>query len=480
MKYFIGLDIGTSAVKGILLSERSIIKTASKDYPVYYPQDGWCEQNPQDWYESGISVIKELVSDIEKSNVVSIAFSGQMHGLVMLDDNDQVIRPAILWNDSRSVHETEYLNNIIGKNTLQHSTGNIAFAGFTATKLLWVKNNEPSNFKKIQKVMLPKDYVSYKLSGVFATDCSDAAGTLYFDTKNRCWSLPMLQILGISEDNLPKIYESNQVVGTLEKSVAAEIGLSENVEIIIGAGDNAASAIGTETIKDGDCNISLGTSGTVFVASDAFNYAPNGAIHTFCSATGKYHYLACILSAASCQKWWIEDITKSSYNGDVSKYVGKSPVMFLPYLMGERSPINDSNIRGAFFELSLNTARDEMTLAVLEGVAFAIRQNLNIIRDLGVHIDTSKICGGGTKNIQWVKIIASVLNINILLPKNEHGAVLGAALLGANACLTADEYERLKTSIEPDYVQITPNNQLVKYYNEKYGKWIKLYPKIKE
>ena len=330
MDYFIGLDIGTSSVKGMLLSENAIVKTAEREYPVYYPKDGWSEQNPQDWYDGSISVIKELVSDIDKNSVASVSFSGQMHGLVVLDENDNVIRPAILWNDSRSSRETEYLNNVIGKETLQQNTGNIAFSGFTAPKVLWLKNNELENFQKTEKIMLPKDYVAYRLSGVFATDCSDAAGTLYFDTKNRCWSETMLSVLGISEKNLPKVYESYQTVGTLKKSVADELGLNENVKIVIGAGDNAASAVGTDTIKSGDCNISLGTSGTIFVASDEFNYAPNGAIHTFCSATGEYHYLACILSAASCQKWWVENITKSSYDGAFSEYIGKSRVMFLP------------------------------------------------------------------------------------------------------------------------------------------------------
>ena len=456
MDYFIGLDIGTSSVKGMLLSENAIVKTAEREYPVYYPKDGWSEQNPQDWYDGSISVIKELVSDIDKNSVASVSFSGQMHGLVVLDENDNVIRPAILWNDSRSSRETEYLNNVIGKETLQQNTGNIAFSGFTAPKVLWLKNNESENFQKTEKIMLPKDYVAYRLSGVFATDCSDAAGTLYFDTKNRRWSETMLSVLGISEKNLPKVYESCQTVGTLKTSVADELGLNENVKIVIGAGDNAASAVGTDTIKSGDCNISLGTSGTIFVASDEFNYAPNGAIHTFCSATGEYHYLACILSAASCQKWWVENITKSSYDGAFAEYIG------------------------AFFGLSLNTTKDEMTLAVLEGVAFAIKQNLDIIRDLGIHIETSKICGGGTRNKEWVKIIASVLDIELLLPEVEHGAVLGAALLGARACLPEDGYERLRSGVKSGYTRVLPDDKLTKYYGEKYSKWAELYPKIKE
>ena len=303
MKYYIGLDVGTSGMKAMLINEDGIVKIVSREYPLSFPHPGWSEQNPDDWFEAGISAIGELVSDIDKSAVRAISFSGQMHGLVMLGSGDSVLRPAILWNDGRSENEVDYLNSEIGKDFLLDNTGNIAFAGFTAPKLLWVKNNEPGIFAKAEKICLPKDYVAYKLSGVFATDVSDAAGTLYFDTEKRRWSKPMLDILGIDEGYLPAVYESSEPVGTLKPELARSLGLSDSVKIVLGAGDNAASAIGTATLADGECNISLGTSGTVFVCSDSYNCDRENAIHSFCSANGRYHYLACTLTAASCQKW---------------------------------------------------------------------------------------------------------------------------------------------------------------------------------
>ena len=307
MKYFIGLDIGTSSVKTMLLNEREIVKIASRDYPVFYPKNGWSEQDPEDWYRETLSAMKELLSGIDGKGVASLSFSGQMHGLVMLDEEDRVIRPAILWNDGRSTKEVAYLNETVGKGFLLDHTGNIAFAGFTAPKLLWVKANEPEHFKRARRILLPKDYVAYRLSGTFATDVSDAAGTLYFDTEHRCWSAPMLELLGITEEQLPKVYESNEIIGSLRPELAKELGLSD-VKVVIGGGDNAASAIGTGTLEDGACNLSLGTSGTVFVVSDHYRCDRVNALHTFCSANGKYHYLACILSAASWQKWWMVEI----------------------------------------------------------------------------------------------------------------------------------------------------------------------------
>lgn len=481
MKYFIGLDIGTSGVKAMIICKDEIIKTVTFDYPVYYPENMWSEQNPQDWYNASIKAIRTLIKDINPKDVEAVSFSGQMHGLVILDENDNVIRPAILWNDGRSENETNYLNNEIGKEFLLKNTGNIAFSGFTAPKILWVMKNEPENFKRIKKICLPKDFVAYKLSGTFATDVSDAAGTLYFDTQKRRWSIPMLDILNISEDILPKVYESDEKIGVIKKDIAESLGFNENVKVIIGAGDNAASAIGTGTINDGDCNISLGTSGTVFVMSDKFRCDKQNAIHSFCSANGGYHYLACILSAASCQKWWIEDILNTDYNFEnVSRCISKSKVIFLPYLMGERSPINDARIRGAFFNLSSDTKKEEMTLAVLEGVAFALKQNIDIIRSLGVDISKSKVCGGGARNRLWLEIIASVLNIELQIPVMEHGGVLGAAMLAAKSCLTQSEYDKMQSAFYKIKSTVKPDKNTVDYYNKKYEYYLKIYPAIKE
>lgn len=475
MNYYIGLDVGTSSVKAMLVSDNEIVGVVSRDYPILFPQPTYSEQNPNDWFNESILAIKELTKDIDKSLVRAISFSGQMHGLVMLDKDDEVIRPAILWNDGRSEREVAYLNNEIGKNYLLDNTGNIAFAGFTAPKLLWVYNNERDNFDRIAKVMLPKDYVAYMLSGVLATDTSDAAGTLYFDTEKRTWSRPMLDLIHIDESKLPKVFESYEAVGNIKAEIANDLGFSANVKIVIGAGDNAASAIGTGTINDGDCNISLGTSGTVFVATDKFNCDRENAIHAFCSASGKYHYLACTLTAASSQKWWIEDILKADYNYSITDYIGKTDVIFLPYLMGERSPVNDTAVRGMFCNLSMNTAREEMTLSVLEGVAFSIKQNIEIIKSLGVDIIRSKICGGGAKNREWVKLLATILDLEIELPTLEHGGVLGACILASRG--VGNDISNAFYGVKE---VILPNKDLVDYYNTKYQKYLNLYPMAKE
>ena len=473
MNYYIGLDIGTSSVKAMLISDDKIIKIVSKDYPIFFPKPGYSEQNPADWYLKSITAIKELTADIDKSKILSIGFSGQMHGLVLLDENDCVIRPAILWNDGRSEKEVDYLNRIIGKDFLLDHTGNIAFAGFTAPKLLWVYRNEPDNFKKIRRIMLPKDYVAYMMSGIFATDTSDAAGTLYFDTEHRCWSKEMFSILHVDESMFPRVYESYEAVGNIKESLAGELGFMKNVKIVIGAGDNAASAIGTDTVRDGDCNISLGTSGTVFVCTDNYRCDRKNAIHTFCSANGKYHYLACTLTAASSQKWWIEDILSGDYDYEkqAELYFGKSDVLFLPYLMGERSPVNDTTVRGMFANLSINTTREEMSLAVLEGVAFSLRKNIDLIKSQGVRIEKSKVCGGGVRNKLFCRILSTVLNLELEVPKLEHGGVLGACILAAKGVgnNVSDSFFRVS-----DIVQ--PVKDSVEFYNGKYEKYQKLYP----
>ena len=277
---YIGVDLGTSALKLLLMDEKGDIKKiVSKEYPLYFPHPGWSEQHPEDWFTQSVEGIKELTSECDKSQVAGISFGGQMHGLVILDKDDQVIRPAILWNDGRTTEETDYLNNEIGKETLSKYTANIAFTGFTAPKILWVKKNEPENFAKITKIMLPKDYLAYCLSGSFCSDYSDASGMLLMDVEHKCWSKEMMDICGVTEEQLPKLYESYEVVGSLKPEVAAELGLSENVKIIAGAGDNAAAAVGTGTVGDGRCNISLGTSGTIFISSANFGVDKNNALH---------------------------------------------------------------------------------------------------------------------------------------------------------------------------------------------------------
>ncbi|MBQ3794410.1 MAG: xylulokinase, partial [Lachnospiraceae bacterium] len=321
---YVGVDLGTSAVKLLLMdAQGKILNTVSKEYALSFPHPGWSEQKPEDWYTQVMAGLKELLADADKSQVAGISFGGQMHGLVILDDQDNVIRPAILWNDGRTQKQTDYLNNVIGKDKLSQYTANIAFAGFTAPKILWVEENEPENFKKIAKIMLPKDYIAYKLSGVHCTDVSDASGMLLFDVKNRCWSKEMMEICHVKEEQLAKIYESYEVVGTLKADVAAELGLSTDVKIVAGAGDNAAAAVGTGTVGDAMCNISLGTSGTVFISSKEFGVDKINALHSFAHADGSYHLMGCMLSAASCNKWWMEDILKTKNFADEQKGIEK-------------------------------------------------------------------------------------------------------------------------------------------------------------
>ncbi|WP_195237655.1 xylulokinase [Romboutsia sp. 1001285H_161024_C4] len=481
---YIGVDLGTSAVKLLLMDEKGKIKNiVSKEYPLSFPQNGWSEQNPKDWYEQTVLGIKELIKHFDKSQVAGISFGGQMHGLVVLDENDEVIRPAILWNDSRTTKETDYLNNVIGKDKLSQYTANIAFAGFTAPKILWMKENESENFKKISKIMLPKDYIAYKLSNVFCTDVSDASGMLLYDVKNRCWSKEMINICGINENQLANVFESYEVVGTLTKEVAKELNLDAKVKVIAGAGDNAAAAIGTATVGEGKCNISLGTSGTVFIASEKFGVDENNALHSFAHSDGNYHLMGCMLSAASCNKWWIEEILKTNdYNNELNNIekLGNNKVFFLPYLMGERSPYNDPSARGCFIGMSMDTTREEMSQAVLEGVAFALRDSFEIAKSLGIKIESTKICGGGAKSPIWVKMIANILNIKVERIESEEGPALGGAILAAVGCKEFASVEEAANKIVKVIETIDPDPVLVEKYEIAYRKFAKIYPTVKK
>lgn len=480
---YIGIDLGTSSVKLILMNENGEIKnTISKEYPLFFPQSGWSEQDPQDWYDKSIEGIKELIKQFNQNDVAGISFGGQMHGLVLLDENDEIIRPAILWNDGRTGKQTEYLNNIIGKNKLSNYTANIAFAGFTAPKILWIRENEPDNFNKISKIMLPKDYLAYKLSNTFSTDVSDASGMLLFDVKNKCWSKEMLDICEINENQLPQIFESFEVVGNITSKLAKELGLKEDVKIIAGAGDNAAAAIGTGTAGDGMCNISIGTSGTIFIASEKFAVDANNALHSFAHADGKYHLMGCMLSAGSANKWWIEEILQTKdYNEELNyiKELGKNKVFFLPYLMGERSPHNNPDARGCFMGMSMDTTRRDMSQAVLEGVAFGLRDSFEIAKSLGIKIENTKICGGGAKSDIWLKIIANVLNINVQKIEIEEGPALGAAILAAVGCGEFASIEDAVNKIVKVVEVIKPDPEIVSNYNLAYEKFRKIYPSVK-
>ena len=480
---YIGIDLGTSAVKLLLMDgEGKIQKIVSKEYPLYFPNPGWSEQKPEDWYEQTMAGIKELIAEADKSQIAGISFGGQMHGLVILDKDDNVIRPALLWNDGRTYEECDYLNNVIGKDKLSEYTANISFTGFTAPKVLWVKNKEPENFAKIAKIMLPKDYIAYKLTGVNCTDVSDASGMLLMDVKNRQWSKEMCDICGITVDMLPKLYESYDCVGTVTKEIAAELGIPETVKVAAGAGDNAAAAVGTGTVGDGMCNISLGTSGTIFISSENFGVDKFNALHAFAHADGHYHLMGCMLSAASCNKWWMEDIIGTDQFAEEQKAItklGENHVYFLPYLMGERSPHNNPNARGTFIGMTMDTSRADMTQAVLEGVAFALRDSFEVAKSLGIKIERTKICGGGAKSPLWKEIIANVLNIKVDVLESEEGPSMGGAMLAAVACGEYASVEEIAGKLVKVVDTVEPTPELAEKYEARYQQFKQIYPACK-
>ena len=481
---YIGVDLGTSAVKLLLMDEAGKIHNiVSKEYPLFFPHPGWSEQKPEDWFTGVMSGLKELTASCDKSKIAGISFGGQMHGLVVLDKEDNVIRPAILWNDGRTSKECDYLNNEIGKDKLSAYTANISFTGFTAPKILWMKNNEPDNFSKIEKIMLPKDYIAYKLSGVHCTDYSDASGMLLLDVKNKCWSKEMCEICDVKESWLPKLFESYETVGTILPEIASELGFPTDVKIVAGAGDNAAAAVGTGTVGDGRCNISLGTSGTIFISSKTFGVDKFNALHSFDHADGYFHLMGCMLSAASCNKWWMDEIigTKdyAAEQKDITK-LGENHVFFLPYLMGERSPHNNPDARGTFIGMTMDTTRADMTQAVLEGVAFAIRDSFEVAKSLGINIERTKICGGGAKSPLWKKIIANVLNIKVDVIESEEGPGYGGAMLAAVAngefASVEDAAEKLVKVVDT----IEPDAELAAKYEARYQQFAKIYPTVKD
>ena len=486
MKLYIGIDLGTSAVKLLLMDEAGSIKNiVTKEYPLEFPQPGWSQQAPQDWHKAVMEGIPELLAGSDPADVAGIGCGGQMHGLVVLDKDDNVIRPAILWNDGRTAKQVDYLNNVIGKQKLSAMTANIAFAGFTAPKILWMQENEPENFAKIAKIMLPKDYINYILTGVHACDYSDASGMLLLDVQNKCWSKEMLEICGISECQMPKLFESYDCIGTVLPEVAAKLGIPATVKVAAGAGDNAAAAVGTGTVGEGGCNISLGTSGTVFISSEKFGVDDTNALHAFAHADGGYHLMGCMLSAASCNKWLMDDIFKTDdYPAEQAPItedkLGRNRVFFLPYLMGERSPINDTNARGTFTGMSMDTTRADLTQAVLEGVAFAIRDSVEVARSLGIEIKSSKICGGGAKSALWKKIMANVLNVQLQCVASEQGPGLGGAMLAMVACGAYPTVADACNALVSVASTVEPEAELVARYEKRYQQFRKIYPACKD
>ena len=478
----IGIDIGTSAVKMLAMDEKgNALNVVSRDYPLYM-EGNWSEQSPEDWWNAVVDGLKELTKDLDA--VAAVSFSGQMHGLVLLDEKDHVLRRAILWNDQRTQAECDYLNNVIGRDVLLANVANVALTGFTAPKILWVKNNEPEIFAKIKKIMLPKDYIAYKLSKAFATDVSDASGMLLLDVSKQDWSDKLLDVVGVTREQLPQLYQSYEAVGTVTAEAAALTGLNPGTKVVIGGGDQAVGAVGSGIVSEGMCSVSLGTSGVLFVAADNFAVDTSpAAIHAFAHATGRFHFMGVTLAAAGSNKWWMKNILKTrDYKAeeDAITNLGQNNVFFLPYLSGERTPHNDVDARGAFVGMSMTTTRAEMTQAMLEGVCYSLRDILTRVRELGCHVETARIIGGGANAPLWCQMVADVLNLRVEKMQSSEGPAFGAAILamvGAGAYATVEEACGALIQVTEHF---DPIPEHVAGYNKRYPIFTGLYGALKD
>lgn len=483
--YFLGIDLGTSSVKVLVTNDlNQIVGDASREYPVYFPKDKWAEQDPQDWWTQTVLCIKDVVAkyEIPKDSIRAISFSGQMHGLVALDETNEVLLPAILWCDNRTEEECDDITKFFGEKGLSDLVGNKALTGFTAPKILWVKKNHPELYEKIRHILLPKDYVSFKLTGKYATDVSDASGMLLLDVKNRTWSKPMLDFLGLPESVLPTLYESYEVVGLVSEAAKAELGLSGEILVTGGAGDQAAGAVGTGTVSEGIVSVTLGTSGVVFAAHEAYAVDEEAnRLHAFCHANGKYHSMGVMLSAANCLNWWVNTMQPGVGFDVLLEEAAKVPagannLIFLPYLMGERTPYADPDAKGCFIGMTMNTERGHMTRAVLEGVAFGLRDSLEILKDLQVPIHEVRVIGGGAKSPLWKQILADVFNVEIQEINTNQGGGLGACILAAvgaghykNVQEGCDSLISVTNKIAPIGENVVKYNSVYPLYNQLYG-----------
>ena len=476
---YIGIDLGTSSVKALLINGAGLILgEAEASYPVFYPQTNWAEQNPDDWWHATLTVLNKLVDQNREvaHDIRGIGFSGQMHGMVALDQNGDVLTPAILWCDQRTGEECNDIQEHFGMETLGNLVGNTALTGFTAPKILWLKKNHPEIFEKVKMYLLPKDYINYKLSGVYATDYSDASGMLLLDVKNKMYSSQILDYLGIDESQFPKLHESYEVTGKLSPELKTILGLEQEVIIVAGAGDQAAGAVGTGTVEEGIVSVTLGTSGVVFAAHDTYRMDSENRLHAFCHANGKYHSMGVMLSAASCLKWWSDEVTRSPIDHLLNEVDGKiSDIIFLPYLMGERTPYANPDARGTFVGLTMNTGQGEMTRAVLEGVAFGLKDSLDILKSMNVPINEIRLIGGGAKSAIWRQILADVFNHEIVGISTNQGGALGAAILAAVGDGLYETVEIATGKMIQTLDPVLPIHENAEIYKRKHKKYQDLY-----
>jgi len=476
---FIGLDLGTSGVKALLIDEsQRIVDSAQAALDVSRPADGWSEQDPADWISATSSALTELGSRRDLSNVHGIGLSGQMHGATLLDKNGKVLRPCILWNDTRSHLEAAEMDS---DPQFREITGNIVFPGFTAPKLAWVRKNEPEIFEAVATVLLPKDYLRYWLTGEYVSEMSDAAGTAWLDTGKRAWSDPLLKATGLSRDIMPALVEGAESSGELRTEIANEFGLPSGVPVAGGAGDNAASAIGVGVVRKGEAFISLGTSGVLFAASDGYAASPETALHTFCHAlSGRWHQMGVILAAADALEWYgkLVGATATELTKGLEHLQAPGRPLFLPYLGGERTPHNDATIRAGFFGLEHATDRDAGTRAILEGVSFAFRDSLEAMSGIGTAPTQLIAVGGGSRSNYWLQALATALNLPIAVPEDgDFGAAFGAARLG----MMAAGYGGDEIATPPTIDRIVePVSGLTSAFSDAYARYTGAYHTLRE
>ena len=459
MSYYLGIDIGTSSTKTILIEPGGrIVSEASQAYPLYHPKPLWSEQDPEDWWSAVCKTVKAAVrkAKVKPAAVKGIGLSGQMHGSVFLDKKDKVIRKALLWNDQRTDAECEEIESLAGgRKKLIKMVANPALTGFTAPKILWLRNNEPKKFDRVRKVLLPKDDVRRRMTGTYATEVSDASGMLLLDVAKRKWSKSLLSKLGLDRDLFGEVFESEDVTGTLTSAAAKALGLTTDCVVVGGAGDCAANALGTGVVNSGTLSMSLGTSGVMFVHSDKMKVDPTGRLHTFCHAVrDKWHMMGVTLTAAGALNWFVETMAKELASGKKDPFktliaeankipVGSEGLFFLPYLSGERTPHADPYARGSFVGLTLKHQRGHLTRSILEGVAYALRDSLAIIKELDVPVKKIIASGGGAKSEVWREIQAGVMGQNVVRINAEQGPAFGVALLAA---VGGGEYKNVSTA----------------------------------
>jgi xylulokinase len=499
MRFLLGLDVGTTSTRTIIIDENgNLIASSTSDYELITPKPGWAEQIPDDWWTASIKTIRDVIkkSNIPPEDIVCIGLSGQMHGSVFLDSDGNVIRPAILWCDQRTFEQCETIYKIFGYDGFVKLSYNRALPGFTAPKILWLRENEPENYKKVSKILLPKDYIRYKLSNTYATEVSDASGTVLMNIPLRNWSDEILDGLEIKKSLLPEVFESVVISSKVSSEASRLTGLAQGTPIVGGGGDNAAGAVGSGIVKSGLISDSIGTSGVVFAHSDKPLYDPQGRVHSFCHAVpGKWHLTGVTLSAAGSLKWYYEKFGPSGEIiknfPDIAKYglldkqaekapVGSDGLIFLPYLSGERTPYADPYARGVFFGISYLHGPDHFVRSIMEGVAFSQLDCLSLMRDLNINSDRVILFGGGAKSSIWRQIITDILNSKVVTLNVEEGAAFGAAIIAGAGCGIYSSIEEAVDKIIKEDKENNPIAENVEKYNKLHAIYKSLYANLKD